>query len=111
MASGHHKGTGEKLTLLLGFARISVSIPHTASLLAIGLGFSGAHVTSEDSASEGESQDDGENGNTSFHGFSPSTHNTALIAALAKRTQSCSQKKLGFLRGSTVLSPRLSAAK
>jgi hypothetical protein len=50
------------------------------------LGFSGAHVTSEGSASEGESQDDGENGNTSFHGFSPSTHNTALIAALAKRS-------------------------
>jgi hypothetical protein len=77
------------------------------------LGFSGAHVTSEGSASEGESQDDGENGNTSFHGFSPSTHNTALIAALAKRSlcNPVPKKKLGFLRGSTVLSPRLSAAK
>ena len=83
MASGHHKGTGEKLTLLFGFARISVSIPHTASFLAIGLGFRGSHVTSEGSPGEGESQDDGENGNTSFHEVSPSTHNTALIAAFA----------------------------
>jgi len=93
-------------------ARIGVSIPHAASLLAIGLGFRGRHVTSEGIPGEGESQDDGENGNTSFHGVSPSTHNTALIAALAKRQplQSCSQKGSGFLRDSMALSPRLSAA-
>ena len=52
-------------------ALIGVSIPHTASLLAIGLGFRGSHVTSEGSPGEGESPDDGENGNTSFHGFLP----------------------------------------
>jgi hypothetical protein len=41
-------------------AGIGVSIPHAASLLAIGLGFRGTHVTSEGRPGEGESQDDGE---------------------------------------------------
>jgi hypothetical protein len=47
MASGHHKGTGEKLTATYLAWHLLVSASHTASLLAIGLGFRGTHVTSE----------------------------------------------------------------